>query len=183
MVSGRPFFLFGHDHAATLRPHEDFVFGFFKVLHLHQPGIAARCHQGRFITQIGKISTTHAGCTTCNHGNIHVLRHGDFAHVHVQNLLTATNIGQRDIHLPVKTAGAQQRLIKNVGAVGGSHHDHAQIGLEAVHFHQHLIQGLLALIIAAAQTGATLATYGVNLVDKDDARGVLFGVFKHVAHA
>ena len=103
--------------------------------------------------------------------------------MHIQNLLAATDIGQGDIHLPVKTAGAQQSLVENIGTVGGSHHNHAQIGLEAVHFHQHLIQGLLALIIAAAQTGATLATYGVNLVDKDDARGVLFGVFKHVAHA
>ncbi len=183
VVGSGPFFLFGHDHAAALRPHKDFVFGFFKILHFHQAGVAARSHQSRLIAQISQVGSAHARRAACDDGNIHVLRDWNFAHVHIQNLLAATNIGQRDIHLAVKTARAQQGLVENVGAVGCSNHDYAQIGFEPVHFHQHLVQGLLALVVTAAQACATLAAYGINLVDKDDARRVLFGVFKHVAHA
>ena len=55
--------------------------------------------------------------------------------------------------------------------------------LEAVHLHEHLVQGLLALVVAAAQAGAAVAAHGVDLVDEDDAGGVLLALFEHVAHA
>ena len=46
-----------------------------------------------------------------------------------------------------------------------------------------MIERLFTLVIATAQARAALAAYGVNFVNKDDARRVLFGVVKHVAHA
>ena len=103
--------------------------------------------------------------------------------MHVQDLLAATDVGQRDVHLTVEAAGAQQRRIQNVRAVGGRDHDHAQVGLEAVHLDQHLVQRLLALVVAAAEARATLAAHGVDFVDEDDARRILLGVLEHVAHA
>ena len=54
---------------------------------------------------------------------------------------------------------------------------------EAVHLHEHLVQGLLALIIAAAEPRAAMATDGVDLVDEDDARRVLLGLLEHVTDA
>ena len=36
--------------------------------------------------------------------------------------------------------------------------------------------------MAAAYTGATLTSYGVDFVDEHDARSVLFGLFKEVSH-
>ena len=72
--------------------------------------------------------------------------------------------------------------VQDVGAVGGGHHDHAQIGFKAVHFDQHLVQGLLALVIAPAQASAALATDRVNFIDEDDAGCIFLGVFKHIAH-
>ena len=102
--------------------------------------------------------------------------------MHVQNLLATANIGQRHIHLTIKTPRAQQSCIKNIGAVGSSHHNHACVGFKSVHLNEHLVQCLLALVIAAAQSSATLATYGINLINKDDARRVFLGVFKHIAH-
>ena len=38
------------------------------------------------------------------------------------------------------------------------------------------LQGLLALVIAASHAGAALSADGVELVDEDDARGVLLGL-------
>ena len=103
--------------------------------------------------------------------------------MHVQNLLATTNIGQGDIHLTVKTPRAQQGCIKNIGAVGSSHHNHARIGFKPVHLNQQLVKRLLTLIIAAAQSGTTLATYGINLINKNDAGRIFLSVFKHIAHA
>ena len=183
VVCGGALFVVGHHHRAALRPHVNLVLGFFEVLHFHHAGVAACGHEGGFVAEVGQIGAAHAGGATGNDGGAHVLPDGNLAHVHAQNLLAAANVGQRYIHLPVKAAGAQQGGIKNVRAVGGSHDDDAQVGLKAVHFHQHLVQRLLAFVIAAAQTRAALAAHGVNFVDEDDARRVFLRVFKHVAHA
>ena len=100
----------------------------------------------------------------------------------MQNLLAAADIGQRHHHLAVETARAQQRRVEHVGAVGGGDHDHAGGAFEAVHFHQQLVQGLLALVVAAAQAGATLAADRVDFVDEDDAGRMFLGLLEHVAH-
>ena len=52
---------------------------------------------------------------------------------------------------------------------------------EAVHLDQQLVQGLFALVVAAAQAGAALAADGVDLVDEDDAGAVLLGLLEQVA--
>src|SRR3546814_9281750 len=49
--------------------------------------------------------------------------------------------------------------------------------------HEHLVQGLLALVVPAAHAGAAVAADGVDLVDEDDRRGVLLGLVEQVAHA
>ena len=114
---------------------------------------------------------------------VDVLADRDLAHVDVQDLLAAADVGQLHIDLAVETARTQQGGVQDVRPVGGRDHDHAQVGLEAVHLDQHLVQGLLALVVAAAQAGATLAADGVDFIDEDDARRVLLGVLEHVAHA
>ena len=59
--------------------------------------------------------------------------------------------------LAVEAARTQQRRVEDVGPVGGGHHDDAEVGLEAVHLDQQLVQRLLALVVAAAQAGAAVA--------------------------
>ena len=99
-----------------------------------------------------------------------------------QNLLAALDVGKTDVDLTVKAARAQQRLVQNVRAVRGSHDDDAIVGIEAVHLDQQLVQGLLALIVTAAETCAALTAHRVDLIDEDDGRHRLFGFFKQVAH-
>ena len=81
-----------------------------------------------------------------------------------------------------KRPGPQQRRVEDVGPVGGRHDDDALVGLEAVHLDQQLVEGLLALVVTAAQTGAPVAPHGVDLVDEDDAGLVLLGLVEQVAH-
>src|SRR5690606_2054961 len=50
------------------------------------------------------------------------------------------------------------------------------------HLDQQLVERLLALIVAAAQAGATLATDRVDFIDENDARGLLLGVLEHIAN-
>jgi len=102
--------------------------------------------------------------------------------VHIQNLLTATNIRQRHDHLAIETTRAHQGGIKHIRPVGRSDHDNAGIAFKAVHLNQHLVQGLFALVIAAAQTCATLTANRVNFVDEDDAWRTFLGLIEHVTH-
>ncbi len=53
--------------------------------------------------------------------------------------------------------------------------------LKPVHLDEHLVQRLLALVIPTAQARAAMAADGVDLVDEDDAGGVLLALFEHVA--
>ena len=85
--------------------------------------------------------------------------------------------------LAVEAARAQQRRVEHVGAVGGGDHDDVGVGVEAVHLDQDLVEGLLALVVRAAQAGAALAADRVDLVHEDDAGAVALGLVEQVAHA
>ena len=82
-----------------------------------------------------------------------------------------------------KRPGAQQRGVEDVGPVGGGDEDDVVLHLEAVHLDEQLVEGLLALVVAAAHAGAAVTADGVDLVDEDDAGRVLLGLLEQVAHA
>ena len=89
--------------------------------------------------------------------------------------------GRGDDHAAVKAAGTQQRGIEHIGTVGSGHQDHAFVRLEAVHFHQQLVQRLLALVVPAAQAGAAMTAHRVDFVDEDDAGRILLALLEQVA--
>ena len=53
---------------------------------------------------------------------------------------------------------------------------------EPVHLHQQLVEGLLAFVVTATQTGAALTTDGIDLIDENDARRVLLGLLEQIAN-
>ena len=114
---------------------------------------------------------------------IDVGRDRHLAHVHAQDLLAAGDVGVRHGDLTVEAARTQQGGIEHVGTVGRGDEDDALVGFEAVHLDQQLVEGLLALVVAAAEAGAAMAADRVDLVDEDDARRVLLRLLEHVAHA
>ena len=100
-----------------------------------------------------------------------------------QDLLAALQVGQSDDDLTVEPTGTHQRMVKDVRAVRRSDHDDPFVRTEAVHLDEQLVERLLALVMPAAQTGAALAADGIDLVDEDDAWGVLLRLLEQVAHA
>ena len=102
--------------------------------------------------------------------------------VDLQDRQALFEVGERDDDLAVEPAGAQQRRVEDVGAVGRRHDDDALGGVEAVHLREHLVERLLALVVAAAETGAALAADRVDLVDEDDRGRLLAGGLEEVAH-
>src|SRR5690606_23448293 len=97
--------------------------------------------------------------------------------------LTPTNVRQADKYLAIKTTGTQQGFIKHVGTVGGGDNNDAIIAFKTVHFYQQLVERLLALIMATAMAAATMTTYGIDLIDKNNARRLFLRLFKHIADA
>ena len=103
--------------------------------------------------------------------------------VHREDAGPPADVGPRNDDAAIEAARAQQRRIEHVGAVGGGDQDDALVRLEAVHLDQQLVQRLLALVVTAAQARAAVAADGVDLVDEDDAGGVLLALLEQVAHA
>ena len=95
--------------------------------------------------------------------------------------MPALQVRAVDRDLPVEAAGAQQRRVEDVGPVGGGDQDDAALDVEAVHLDEQLVEGLLALVVAAAEAGAAVPADGVDLVDEDDGRGVGLGLLEQVA--
>ena len=105
------------------------------------------------------------------------------ARVHLEDLASALAVRAVDDDLAIEAAGAQERGVEDVGTVGGGDQDDVVLHLEAVHLDEQLVQGLLALVVTAAQAGAAMASDGVDLVHEDDAGSVLLGLLEQVAHA
>ena len=102
--------------------------------------------------------------------------------MNLQDSFPALNVGKVQRYSPVEPARAQQRRVQNVRAVGGGQHDDIVVGLEPVHLHQDLVQGLLTLVMSAAQACSPMPPNGVDLIDKHDTRSVPFGLVEQVPY-
>ena len=69
--------------------------------------------------------------------------------------------GQADVDAAVEAAGAGERVIEDVVAVRRRHYYDALVVGEAVHLDEQLVERLLALVVAAAEAAAALASDGV----------------------
>ena len=113
---------------------------------------------------------------------VDVLGQRHLAHVHLEDLFAATNVGQANDDLTIEPARAQQSGVKNVGPVRRRDHDDPVVRLEAVHLDQQLVQRLFALVVTAAKARAAMPADRVDLIDEDDAGRLFFRLLEHVAH-
>ena len=139
--------------------------------------------QRGFVHQVREVGAAHSGRPARQDVDVDVGRDLLVAHVDLEDLDALLLGRQRHDDLAVEAAGAQQRWVEHVRAVRGGHHDNALSCLEAVHLREHLVEGLLTLVVTTAEPRAALAADGVDLVDKDDRRSLLAGRLEQVAHA
>ena len=183
VIGGQHLLFLGHDERLALGAHHHLVLGFLELGLRHHALVAPRGHQRRLVDEVHQVGAGEAGRAARDGLEVDIRRQRHLADVNLQDLLAADDIRIRHHHLAVEAAGTQQRGIEHVGPVGRRDQDHAFIGLEAVHLDQQLVERLLALVIAAAETGAAMAADRVDFVDEDDAGRVLLGLLEHVADA
>ena len=94
--------------------------------------------------------------------------------MHLEDLFSTANIGQSYSDLPIETARTKERGVQYVRSVGRSNDDDAIVATEAIHLNQQLVQCLLTLIVTAAKSRAPMTTDRIDLIDKNNAWGLLF---------
>ena len=144
----------------------------------------APCRENRsFVEQVGEVRTGVSGCATGHLVEVNILGKGLAAGMNPKDLETTRVIRTVDGHLSIETAGTQQGGIQNIRTVGGRDDDDSGVAFKAIHFGEQLVEGLLALIISTPESCAPLTTDSIDLVDEDDARGILLGLFEQIANA
>ena len=127
--------------------------------------------QRRLVDQVGEIGAREAGCAARDRTEIDRRVHVDLAGVDAKDRLAAPEVRVAHGDLAIEPAGAEQRRIEDVLAVGRGDDDDALVTLEAVHLDEQLVERLLALFVAE-RVAAAAAADGVELVDEDDAGAV-----------
>ena len=140
--------------------------------------------QGRLVADIGNVGTRETGSLTCQERTVERRIEFQRTQMDVEDLLALLHVGKAHLDLTVETSGAHERLVQNVGTVGRRKNDDTRIGLETVHLREELVQRIFALVVTRkAGILAAGPADGVDLVDEDDAGGLLLGLFEEVAHA
>src|SRR5213594_230934 len=183
VVGDHPPFLDADDHRAPLGAHHDLVLGDLEVAHRDPVLVLARGEERRLVHQVLEVGAGEARRLPGQEIDVHVLADRHPAGVDLQDALAPLHVGARHDDSAIESAGTQERRVQDVRSIGGGDQDDALVGLEAVHLDQQLVERLLALVVSAAEARAAVAADGVDLVDEDDAGGVLLPLHEEVAHA
>ena len=95
---------------------------------------------------------------------------------------SSSYVGAVEHYTTVEPTGPQQGGVQDVWPVGRCDDDDVGIRVEPVHLDQYLVQGLLALVVAAAQPCSAVTPYGIDLVHKDNARRVTLGLVEQISN-
>jgi len=174
--------LFVDHHPFPLNSHEDAVLGDLKVRALYILLVGPAGDDGGLVHQAGQFGAGKPGGAAGYVFQVDILAQGHPAGVDLEDLQPPLHIRGQNVDLPVEAPGPEQGRVKDVGTVGGGEDDDGLIGGETVHFHQEGVQGLTPFILSAGTAaGRAVAADGVDLVDEDDAGGVLLGFPEQVA--
>ncbi len=141
---------------------------------------AAQGAHGRLAAQRLQVGADEAVGDRRQPVQVHVVGQRHAPGVDLEDLAPAIAVGDADGDLAVEAARAAQGRVQRVGDVGGGDDDDVAARFQAVHQGQELGHHA-ALHLAVAAHLLALGRDGVDLVDEDDGRGVLAGVFKKVA--
>ena len=183
VVGDDALFLGGDDHALLFAAGDDVFGGAVEVSLADGGAVVAHSGEGGLVQDVGQLCAGRAGRGVGHALEVDVGLHGFLSGVHLEDFLAALEVGQLHRDAAVEAAGSQQRLVEDLGAVGGAEDDDALFGIEAVHLGQQLVERLFALVVAAEAGAVALFADGVDFVDEHDAGGLLAGLLEQVAHA
>mgnify|MGYP003693790975 CR=1 FL=1 len=153
LVVGRDLaLLLGEQAGLLLRPGDHAHDPFLELVLLDHLLAVARGEQRGLVDEVREVGAREAGRAGGERVEVDVARERLAARVHLEDLAAAEAVGPVDDDLAVEAAGAEQRRIEDVGPVRGGDEDDVVLHLEAVHLDEELVQRLLALVVAAAET-------------------------------
>src|SRR5581483_9621985 len=159
-------------HALALRAGHDAVDGLFQRVHGDLLAVGPRGQQRALVDHVGQVGAGESRRPAGDYVQVGVRGDGLAPGVYPQDPLASGQVRLGDHDLAVEPAGPQQRRVQDVGPVGGGDDDDAALGVEAVELDQHLVQGLLALVVAATEASAAVPSDRVDLVHEYDRRRI-----------
>ena len=165
----------GTEHHLFDRADEVVLRDFFPVLACRE--------NGGFVHEVCEVCSAKAGGALRNDGELHVGPERLLSCVCEQYFLAILPIRQVDDNASVETSGAQERRIKDVGAVGRCHDNDFFVRFETIHLDEYLIECLLTFIVAAADTGSAYTTYCIDLINENNRGRRFFRGLEEVSHA
>src|SRR5213594_692157 len=175
--------LLGDAAALALGARDDTRDRLLQLVHADHLLVGAGGKDRGLVDQVRQVRATEARRLAGQHVQVDRRVQRLVARVHVEDRPPALDVGPVEGDVAVEATRAKQRGVEHVGPVRGRDDDDVRVGVEAVHLHEQLVEGLLALIVSAAQAGAALSAHGVDLVHEDDAGRVLLGLVEQVADA
>ena len=158
------------DPRLALGAGDDPLEGLLEVGHPDDLLVAARGEDRGLVDEVGEVRAGEAGRLAGDVLDVDALVERLALGVDLEDRDAALHVGPVEDDLAVEPARAQERRVEDVGAVRGGDDDDVRVRVEAVHLDEDLVEGLLALVVAAAEAGAALAADRVDLVHEDDAR-------------
>ena len=143
---------------------------------------AAGGEDRRFIKQVGQISASEARGAASDRFEAHIGSEFLVAGMHLEDGEPAFDIRGIHLNLAVETTRAHQGRIEHIGTVRGRDDNDAAVSLEAIHFGEQLVEGLLAFVITATDTSAALPSDRIDFIDEDQAGAVFLGPLEKIAH-
>ena len=185
LVVGRAVALLGRQDATSpLRALEHADDRLLELLLRDDAGPAADGEQRRLVDDAREVGAGEARAARRDALEVDVGRQRLATGVDAQDALAALGVGALDGDVAVEAARAHERRVEDVGAVRRGDDDDAGGDVEAVHLDEQLVEGLLALVGAAAPAArAALAAGGVELVDEHDGRRDGVDALEQVADA
>ena len=181
MVGDDLLFIIGHDGVFLLIAGDDDLNAFLQVCLLYDCAPTAHRTEGSFVDDVRKLCAGGSGGHTGDGMEVHIVRRFDLLRMDLEDGFTTCEVRQLHGNTAVKAAGAGQRRVKGLRAVGRRQNDDAVVAFKAVHLGQKLVKRLFTLIVAAYLTIA-LFTDGIDLIDKDDTGRFFLGLLEQVTH-
>ena len=146
--------------------------------------LVVSCRNERcLVANVGYVGAGEARGLPCKHVDIDACVNLYRFQMNLEYFLAFVKVWQVNVYLPVETARAEQCRVKHVGTVGGREDYYTAVCAESVHLRKQRVERVFALVIAShGRVLASCTAYGVDLVDEDDARRLLFCLPEKVAH-
>ena len=176
--------VFRDDFGALFQTADDAVHRIQEVLMRDELSVFSCGEQGRFVAHIGDVGAAESWRLLRQEVDVDRVVGFEGTQVHIEDGFALIDVRHVDVDLAVKTTGTHQGLVQNVGAVGRREDDHPTVGPKPVHLGQELIQGVFTLIVGS-EVGilAACPANGVDFVNEDDGRRLLFGLLEEVTNA